>query len=527
MAADDLSGSPDSALLELRTINRIMERICRVRETNHIMSIVIEEQVSFTGATQGVISLISKDLEDDPKTVVRNRSGNEEDLPYHVDSVIKGWVIRHKQVLTVDDLDHDERFSGMTSDGGRFKSLLCCPMMVRGEVIGLTSLVRDQSGGPFEPHHARLAGVVASQSAQVLSNALLMDRLAQNVDLLTVAKEELQSENIRLREELGESLAFERITGEAPAMREVLALASRAAMTESPVLITGETGTGKELLASAIHYSSRRRDKPFIVKNCGVKTEALLESELFGHIKGAFTGAESSRPGLFREADGGTIFLDEIGDAPASTQAAVLRVLENGEIRPVGSSKTEHVDVRIISATNKNLSEAIAADEFRSDLYYRLNTFTIQIPSLARRRSDIPLLVQRFLQKLRTRLGKDSLTISPDALEQITRYDWPGNVRQLQHELERSAVLCDPGDVIFSKHLSGDIQKASATSSDKPIGTLREAVESLEISMIKQMLQETGGNIMQTSNRLGLTRKGLKDKMDRYGITSDTRDAKS
>lgn len=519
MSDNNLPNEHNAALGELRTINRIMDRICRVREINHIMSIVIEELISYTGASQGVVSLVSKDADEEPITVVRNASESPDDFPYRVNTLITGWIVREKKVLVVDDLDTDGRFPGLTSEEGRFKSLLCCPMMARGEVIGLTSLVRSESLGPFPPDHARLAGIAASQSAQVLSNALLMDRLAQNIELLKVARQDLQNENLQLRVELDQSLAFERIVGESAAMKEVLALASRASMTDAPVLITGATGTGKELMASAIHFNSGRRDKPFVVKNCGVKTESLLESELFGHVKGAFTGADRDRPGLFKEADGGTIFLDEIGDSPSSTQAAILRVLENGEIRPVGGNKTEHVNVRIISATNKNLEEGIAADEFRSDLFYRLNTFTINIPSLAKRRSDIPLLAQRFMQRLRTRLSNDRLAISQEALDQLSRYSWPGNIRQLQHELERAAVLSDPGSVITVKHLSPDIQKATQAVSDKPVGSLREAVENLEIDLITHTLNDTGGNILQTSNRLGLTRKGLKDKMTRYGIT--------
>ena len=524
MSEDNTRADLQAAVEELRTINRIMDRICRVREINHIMSIVIQELVSSTGAAQGVVNLVSRENDNEPVTIVRNAADAPGELPYRVNTLVTGWVIREKQVLTIDNLDTDDRFPGLTSEGGRFKSLLCCPMMARGDVIGLTSLIRDESRGPFLAAHARLAGIVASQSGQILSNALLMDRLAQNNELLKVAQRNLRDENVRLRAELDQTFSFERIIGESVAMKEVLALASRASTTDAPVLITGATGTGKELIARAIHYNSSRRDKPFVVKNCGVKTESLLESELFGHVKGAFTGADRDRPGLFKEADGGTIFLDEIGDAPGSTQAAILRVLESGEIRPVGGSKTIHVDVRVLSATNKDLLEAIEDEEFRADLDYRLNTFTIRIASLSERKGDIPLLVQNFMHRLRTKLGNDRLSISPAALAQLARYRWPGNVRQLEHELERAAVLSDPAGVIEVQHLSPDIQQATGAVSEQPVGPLREAVENLEIDVITRTLRDTGGNILQSSKQLGLTRKGLKDKMARYGIASGQTD---
>jgi transcriptional regulator with PAS, ATPase and Fis domain len=429
-------------------------------------------------------------------------------------------VIREKKVLKIDDLDADDRFREMTSEGGRFKSIICCPMIVRGEVIGLTSLIRSDSSGPFDSADARLAGVVASQSGQILSNAILRDQLAQNNELLKEAQHKLREENTRLRAALDLSTGFEQVIGESHVMKQVLAMASRASTTDAPVLILGETGTGKELLARAIHFNSARREKPFVVKNCGVKTESLLESELFGHVKGAFTGADRDKPGLFKEADGGTVFLDEIGDAPASTQAAILRVLENGEIRPIGSTTTDHVDVRVLSATNKDLEEAISSDEFRRDLYYRLNTFTITIPSLKERRDDIPLLAQRFLHRLRTKLGNDQLAISEEALTRLCRYSWPGNIRQLQHELEKAAILSDPSGTIGEQHLSPDIRNAPGTLTSQPVGSLRASVEQLEIEMIERVLNETDGNIQRSAKILGLTRKGLKDKINRYGIGS-------
>jgi two-component system response regulator HupR/HoxA len=300
----------------------------------------------------------------------------------------------------------------------------------------------------------------------------------------------------------------------------VLALISKICENDSPVLITGETGTGKELVARAIHFNSGRKDRPFVIKNCGVRTEQLLESELFGHTRGSFTGAVKDKIGLFQEADGGTIFLDEIGDASLSTQAAILRVIEHGEIRPIGSSKTEYVNVRVLSATNKNLGKAIEAGDFREDLFYRLSTFLVELPPLRERRDDIPLLAGHFIKKQRIRTGNEALALSGKAVDALMGYSWPGNIRQLENELERGAAICSPDNIIDISHLSPEM--VSSGTADGKIqtykGKLRDSVEMIEKEIINSGLIENDWNILHTSRQLGLTRKGLKDKMARYGI---------
>jgi two-component system response regulator HupR/HoxA len=240
-------------------------------------------------------------------------------------------------------------------------------------------------------------------------------------------------------------------------------------------------------------------------------------------VKGSFTGAVRDRKGLFEEADRGTIFLDEIGDAPPPTQVAILRVLQTGEIRPVGAQKTRIVNVRVISATNKDLKKEIEAGNFREDLYYRLGTFVIDLPTLKERAEDIPLLARHTLARLCAQTGRDQLSVSPEAMELLMAYPWPGNVRQLENELERAAVVCDLDDGILLEHLSPELR--NWTPSDPELrpyqGRLREIVERVEQDTIRSALAEHGGNILQTANDLGLTRKGLKDKMARYGIRAD------
>ncbi len=512
-----------SALDELKSINRVVDRVCRARETNHMMSIIIDELIGLTAASQGVINLLQPQKDDNMTTVIRGSHSEPGEMPYKVSSLVSGWVLKNNRLLKVDDLDSDERFHGLSSEDGRFKSILCCPMVVRGEVIGLTSLVRDAARGPFSDEQCRLAGIIISQSAHILSNAILMTELSRKAELLEVSRRRLHEENIRLKAELDATFSFENIIGKSQALKSVLTLASKVAGNDSPLLIAGATGTGKELMARAIHHNSDRRGKPFVVKNCGIKTESLLEAELFGYVKGAFTGADKDKPGLFREADGGTIFLDEIGEAPPSTQVAVLRVIESGETRPVGSARTEYVNVRVISATNRDLKEEIARGNFRADLFYRLNTFTIDLPPLSQRRDDIPMLVHHFLEKLRIKLGNEYLSITARALEALGNYSWPGNVRQLENEIERAAVVSHDDGVIDVNDLSPEIISTAAIQQPagrNRNGKLRDIVEEVERDLITGTLRENSGNILRTANALGLTRKGLKEKMARFGINA-------
>ena len=509
-----------TALDELRILNDLMDKICRVRETNHIMQIIISELVKATDADQGIINLVSPLKEDTLQTVVRVKpdSGG---LPYKVSNLISGWVLKNKKTLKIDDLDGDDRFRGLSSDEGQNKSIICHPMMVRNEIIGLTTLTRGAEKGPFTEDHGRLVGILTSQSARILSNAMLLEELARKNELLDLSRSKLKEENVRLQAEIRATFGFENIVGKSPTMKNALSLASKFCANDAPVLITGETGTGKELIAKAIHCNSGRKDRPFVIKNCGVTTETLLESELFGHTKGSFTGAVRDKEGLFKEADGGTILLDEIGDAPLSTQAAILRVIQTGEIRPIGSTKTEYVDVRVISATNKDLKEEIEKDNFREDLFYRLNTFLIELPPLRHRRDDVPLLVEYFLTRLKIKTSRENLSVSSAAMDLLCRYSWPGNIRQLENEVERASVVCDLDGIIQIHDFSPELRGFKDSSADfaRHRGKLRDLVEKIEKEVISSTLAEYEGNLLRTSKVLGLTRKGLKDKISRYGIS--------
>lgn len=322
------------------------------------------------------------------------------------------------------------------------------------------------------------------------------------------------------------------IVGGGPAMLEVLGQVRQAAETIIPVLITGETGTGKELVARSIHEGSARASGVFVPINCSALPEALLESELFGHRRGAFTGAQQDRAGLFEAAKGGTVFLDEVGELPLAMQPKLLRFLQDGEIRRVGDVEPRHVDVRVISATNRNLKAEIERETFREDLYFRLSTFTIELPPLRRRREDVPLLAERLLRNQSDLQKKRVRGIEPAALEALAAYDWPGNVRELENELARAVAVLHDGDRITTSTLSprisgagsgaaseSDSSDASASSSAEDHPTeLRGAMVEFERKHIAEVLEQNDGNVSKAAQALGLSRGGLHKKLKELGL---------
>ncbi len=343
-----------------------------------------------------------------------------------------------------------------------------------------------------------------------------------NEILLTVEraleKPRLVVEVQRLRRELGRRHQFAGLVGVSPAMQEVYDLIEKVAAQEVTVMIQGESGTGKEIVARAIHSLSARRDGPFIPVNCGAIAESLLESELFGHVRGAFTGAVTETKGLFRAAEGGTIFLDEIAEISHSLQVKLLRVLQEREVRPVGSDRSVKVDVRVVAATNRPLDEAIQDGTLRKDLFYRLNVVSIQLPPLRERASDIPLLVQHFIEVFNERTGKDVCAISSEALEILARHSWPGNVRELENVVERTYAL-GAGPVITAKDLppylaSEPVGIPKTASPQRPV-LLRD----LEAETILRVLRETGGNQVQAARLLGVDRKTIHRKLKKYGLS--------
>lgn len=331
--------------------------------------------------------------------------------------------------------------------------------------------------------------------------------------------------NRELQAQLTQRTGYGALIGESAAMREVFLLIERLRAVEVPVLITGESGTGKELVARAIHATSRRAEKPLIVQNCSAFNENLLESEFFGHVKGAFTGAIRDKRGLFEESHQGTFFLDELGEMGLTLQAKLLRVLQDGTFTTLGDTKTKKVDVRIIAATNRSLEEMVAEGTFREDLFYRLNVISIKLPPLRERRSDIPILVETFLKANAEKSGR-SVRVSVDAMRALADFDWPGNVRQLQNELERALIMSADAAEIRREDLSPALKNTSGAAAHKigsegHAGNLNQAIEQVEKQMIAESLKKTKGNKSESAKDLGISRSSLIAKVKAYNLESE------
>jgi two-component system response regulator HupR/HoxA len=369
--------------------------------------------------------------------------------------------------------------------------------------------------------------VVVSQVKLAVKRALELTELSRRHRIVTrelhlSVDDDLFDENRRLSVSGGIS-KFERLVYASPKMADVVSKAKTAATTEMPVLITGETGTGKELLAKAIHFNSDRADSPLHIQNCGGIDETTLRAELFGHLAGAIPGIAAERLGLFRAADGGTVFLDEISEVSMTFQAALLRLLQEGEVKPVGSDEVYHADVRIIAATNKPLDEMVARGEFRKDLYYRLNGFSLTIPPLRERREDVSALAEFFLEKYAGVIGRRVLGFTSEVLAILSRHRFPGNVRELENEVQRMVAVAEQGGYISERHLSPELEKlrfAEKLPQGLEItgGTLKEMVEEMEARIVESTLARHQWNQTQAAQDLGLSRVGLANKIKRYGL---------
>jgi two-component system response regulator HupR/HoxA len=367
---------------------------------------------------------------------------------------------------------------------------------------------------PWEPDELRLIVQRASERFNLQrQNRELTEKLKK-------ANEQLKRENIYLKQNIQEDYDFNSIIGHSPKMLEVFKLTGKVIKTPTSVLLLGETGTGKELLAKAIHFNGERKKENFIAQNCGALPDTLLESELFGHVRGAFTGAIADRKGIFELADKGTAFLDEVADMSSALQLRLLRILQEGELKPVGGTKTLTVDVRIIAATNKDLEEEVSSGRFREDLYYRLNVFPINLPPLRERREDIPDLVAHFIDKYSKRIKKNVTGIDPDAMQLLINGPYPGNIRELENEIERFLTLADENTSVSKELLSPRFHTSINSQNPDSEESLKDQVENLEKRLIIHTLKETKGNILRAAEKLQLSRAGLHKKLNRYKIES-------
>jgi formate hydrogenlyase transcriptional activator len=435
------------------------------------------------------------------------------------------WVFDHQQPLLRRDLQIERQYPNehrLAEEG--IQSLCVFPLAFRGKCIGTLSLVSREKGR-YSDEAAMFLQDVANQVTLAILNM-------ESYQEITSLKARLERENLHLREELFTEHNFEEIVGNSPALLKALHAVEQVAPTDATVLICGETGTGKELVARAIHSRSARNGSALVNVNCSAISAGLVESELFGHVKGAFTGAIERRIGRFELANGGTIFMDEVGELPLETQAKLLRVLQEQEFEPVGSSRSLRVDVRVIAATNRNLSEEVEAGRFRSDLFYRLNVFPVEIPPLRERRSDIPHLVAFYVSRFSKRFGKKVDAVSRESMEHLVNYSWPGNIRELQNVIERAVILSvDPilrldRDLILVTQSTKDIENPEADATDQPHADVKSpkallTLDEVERNHILAALQHSAGVVDGPNGAariLNLHPNTLRHRMNKLGI---------
>jgi transcriptional regulator with GAF, ATPase, and Fis domain len=421
-------------------------------------------------------------------------------------------VIRERAAVLAADAPK-ESFSSESLLGASIQSTIGVPLWKGDEILGVLQIDNRSAIAMFDTADVDALGVLAATASFAVRNAKLIQRLS-------AAELELKRENqflkVRERARSGEV----EIIGESRAMKELVRQLDKVVDTRVTVLVEGETGTGKELIASALHYRSRRREKLFVAQNCAAMPENLLESELFGHKRGAFTGATEEKKGLFEVADGGTLFLDEVTEMAPQLQAKLLRVLQEGEIRPVGATHTKHVNVRVVAACNRNLEQEVASGRFREDLYYRLKVFPIRVPPLRERRDDVALLAAFFLSRYTKEMGKSVAGLSQAATELLASYDWPGNVRELENEIQRVVIQVEADGFVTPEHLSPRVRKVEGlvVQAGAVKGTLKEMTEQVEKYFLIEALRDHNNNKTSAAKALGITREGLHKKLRQLKI---------
>jgi len=489
----------------IRNVAGILERSLDVRE---IVNPIMDAMTTHLGMKHATITLLNRKTNDilidashglTPQQAQRGR--------YKLGEGVTGQVIESGDSILIEKTSESPLFLNRTQRmSSQDSSFICVPIKTGRTVVGALSADR-----PYDPD--------ADLSWCQFLMELVASLLAQSVRLRRSAQErgeKLQTENERLRAELKDRFRPSNIIGNSHEMQIVYDQVAQVSKSQTSVLIEGETGTGKELVAHAIHFNSDRADKPFIKAHCAALPENLIESELFGHVKGAFTGATGDRKGRFQLADGGTLFLDEIGEIPPTIQIKLLRVLQEREFEPVGSTKTTKVNVRVIAATNQNLQQMVTEGTFREDLFYRLNVFPIYVPSLRKRKSDILQLSDFFLERYSKQNNKKVRRLSSPVIDMLYSYHWPGNVRELENIIERGVVLAE-GDALHPHHLPPTLQTAEVVGSPLT-GSLKDKVETYERDLINDALKSARGNMAAAARSLETTQRIFGYKVHKYKI---------
>ncbi len=491
-----------SSLLEL---NKALTGTLNLKHSLHRVLEILEQR---HGAFRSTVMLMQGDAE--LHIVASNNiSAEGQRARYAPGEGINGRVVESGKPIVVPQASREPLLLNKAAQRKGLKeelTYICVPVVTGRKTIGALGVdFRFKKDRDYDPmvKFLRVVGCMVGQAVRV-------ERLVE------AETQRLVQENLLLREELRERYDFSNMVGSSGGMRQVYEQIAQVAATNTTVLIRGESGTGKELIAHALHYNSPRAKKPFVKVSCAALPDTLIESELFGYEKGAFTGAQARKPGRLEMAEGGTLFLDEVGDVNLATQVKLLRVIQAREFERLGSTETIRINVRLITATNKDLEKAIAEGGFREDLYYRLNVFTIFVPPLRERKPDVMALADYFLEKYCKEHGKSIRRISTPAIDMLMSYHWPGNVRELENTMERAVLVCD-GNVIYGHHLPPTLQTAEASGTAVRM-SLAEAVASYEKDLIQDALKTTRGNRSKAARQLNATERVLNYKVRKYRI---------
>lgn len=479
---NDNSAVETAAVIAYRRMLDFSQRVAQEKDIGALLATLLKEITLLTGAEHGFLVLVE---EGKPKVKVQEPSDGDKTLVQigpMSDSIVKK-VIEQKESIVINDALNDQEFSSSLSViNYRLTSVMCVPLTYQGHTFGAVYVGNNSFVSAFDQKSLELLTIYASQASMLVQNAL-------HINALKMRTQKLQ-ESLELTK-------FGGIIGGCQGMQAVFQQVEKVAQTDISVLIVGETGTGKELIARELHNRSQRKAGPFVVINCGAIPENLLESELFGHVRGAFTGATQSRIGKFQAANNGTLFLDEIGEMPLHLQVKLLRALQDHKVTKVGDNKSESVNIRVIAATNRDLLAMVKDNEFREDLYYRLNVVQITVPPLKERGNDVLVIANFFLQKYAKIYGKDVIGLLEEAQNALLNYHWPGNVRQLENRMRRAIVMCD-----HNRITTADLDiKAETTSNIMP---LADALERFRSRYITESLERNAGNRTKTASELGV-----------------------
>ena len=546
-----MSGQDRRERDNLQVFARITRELSRETDLLPLLRLIVDSAVGLVGGERGFLLMGEESLAPGSDLAAGGtlrvrlaRNFDRTDIPVPRSRLSMGIAMRvietKRPVLSV-DASLDDRFSGMASvEDLRLRSVLCLPIQIEQDVLGVLYVDNRLQHNAFSEEDLDLVELFAAQAAIAILNARRVAELQERNERLEASRRQIEALNEQLGRKVrdqGSELAVIRaerdrergrydytaIVGASDGMRKVFQQLDRIIETDLPVMIQGESGTGKELIARAIHFNGPRRAKPFVTENCAAMPDSLLESELFGHARGAFTGAHRSKQGLLELAHGGTLFLDEIGDMSHEMQKKLLRALQEGEFRPLGSNQTIKVDVRLLAASHRDLEQMVRQAEFREDLFYRINVLAVLLPALRERRDDVPLLAEALLARAAREAGRPVPSLSHEVLALLMSHDWPGNVRELENEMRRLVVLAQ-GEVM-PEHLSPAVREGRGMGSpgvaealaDNP-GDIRAAVAELEQRSIQAALAQAGGNKSQAAKALGISRFALQRKLEKYGF---------